>query len=771
MKEVKKATIKQFISSLLSVVAALALFLSVGGQQPVAAQGSADDIAVAQCVNAPQATTSQNDLTGKVNFVSTVAGQPIHQINALAASVSPEVAARNYLAGCGSLFGLKNQASELTVKRQTNASAGRSVVRFQQVYRSIPVYSAEFVVQLDSSKNVLVANGDLAPDLAIDVNPSVSAEVAQQAAVALVAQKYKVDAAALKASAPALWIYSPALLSNAGAPALVWRMDVTPDKIAPIRELVLIDAHTGKVALNLNQVDDALNRVTYTMNNSTTGSGTLVCDESNPTCSGGDTDAVNAHVYSGVVYNYYATNFGRNSIDNAGMELDSYVHYDTGYCNAFWDSYEMVYGDGCFLVVDDVVGHEMTHGVTEHESGLVYQNQSGAINESMSDIFGEFIDLTDGVGNDDPSVRWQMGEDTTGGTWGDGALRDLKNPPAYDQPDRMGSPLYYYGTSDYGGVHTNSGVGNKAAYLITDGDTFNGYTVTGIGIAKAQQVYYEAQTNIMTPSTNYAVLANALVQACNNLIAGGITNANDCTQVTNATLATEMKTKIPTPISPSGAGSDTTPTFKWSRVAGATQYRFQVYKGAAVVYTKTAAAAACAGTTCSNTPAVALPSASYKWRVQALVSGVWQKYSPLKAFSISTGGIKAGYYSGTGVGFTVLSNLTQVKSFFIVVNLPGCGTYQITHTVLAPIASKKFSFGGSFYASGAFSSSSAAAGKTGLSKFGPICGYVWTGGPFAWSATWKHALQASGTAQKDGPANLIEPTTEQGAFTIEKVGP
>ena len=126
---------------------------------------------------------------------------------------------------------------------------------------------------------------------------------------------------------------------------------------------------------------------------------------------------------------------------------------------------------------DDVVGHELTHGVTDYESNLVYIYQSGAISESLSDIWGEFVDLTNGRGNDSIGVRWLSGEDLAGGP-----ARDMQNPPAYNHPDRMKHPLYWRAAraDDNGGVHINSGVGNKAAYLMTDGDTFNGITVSGI---------------------------------------------------------------------------------------------------------------------------------------------------------------------------------------------------------------------------------------------------------------------------------------------------
>ena len=168
----------------------------------------------------------------------------------------------------------------------------------------------------------------------------------------------------------------------------------------------------------------------------------------------------------------------------------------------------MVYGEG-FASADDVVAHEMTHGVTEHESHLFYYMQSGAINEALSDIWGEWIDLTNGKGNDSPSVRWLMGEDLS-----IGAIRNMSNPPAYGDPDKMTSSLYYCGESDSGGVHYNSGIANKIAYLITDGDTFNAQSITGLGIPKAAQIFYRVQTAMLTSGGDFQDLGNDLAQAC-----------------------------------------------------------------------------------------------------------------------------------------------------------------------------------------------------------------------------------------------------------------
>jgi len=213
------------------------------------------------------------------------------------------------------------------------------------------------------------------------------------------------------------------------------------------------------VVLSINQVDTALDLATYTSGGTSTRPGTFICDETDPDCTaaGSDADAVRAHQYAADTYNFYLTNHGRDSIDGAGMQIISSVHYTpsppTAWCNASWNGTQMSYGDGCIITVDDVVGHELTHGVTQHESNLIYLKQSGAINESLSDIWGEFVDLTNGRGTDTSLVRWQVAEDSD-----DGPFRDMKNPPAHGQPDKMSSSFYQpeSNPSDNYGVHTTA---------------------------------------------------------------------------------------------------------------------------------------------------------------------------------------------------------------------------------------------------------------------------------------------------------------------------
>ncbi|SEO40997.1 fibronectin type III domain-containing protein [Paenibacillus sp. OV219] len=192
--------------------------------------------------------------------------------------------------------------------------------------------------------------------------------------------------------------------------------------------------------------------------------------------------AVDAHYNTNLVYNYYKNTLGRDSIDGNGMDIFSLVNVpDNGYLmdNAFWDGSAMYYGDGsgvsnggmnCTSCALDIVAHEITHGVTQYTSGLEYRNQSGALNESFSDIMGVVIDSND----------WDMGEDS--GMIG----RSLQYPARYGQPGKMSDSTYWPESNeeDNGGVHTNSGIPNHAAYLMVSkidgaGLSLNGRTTLG----------------------------------------------------------------------------------------------------------------------------------------------------------------------------------------------------------------------------------------------------------------------------------------------------
>ncbi|HDR5276907.1 M4 family metallopeptidase [Bacillus cereus] len=211
--------------------------------------------------------------------------------------------------------------------------------------------------------------------------------------------------------------------------------------------------------------------------------------------------AVDAHYHAGIVYDYYQNIHNRNSIDGRGGKIRSGVNYGVNVNNAFWNGQQMIYGDGDgseFIPLSgslDVVAHELTHAVTQYSAGLRYVNQSGALNESFSDVFGYFVD----------PANWDIGEAVYTPDISGDALRSLSNPEKYGQPSHMRDYQILPATKegDNGGVHINSGIPNKAAYL----------TIDAIGIEKAEEIYYRALTTYLMPTSDFKQARTALLQS------------------------------------------------------------------------------------------------------------------------------------------------------------------------------------------------------------------------------------------------------------------
>jgi Zn-dependent metalloprotease len=431
---------------------------------------------------------------------------------------NPTVTAKNFIAERSTAFGVKSKAVDFAPKK-SKKRGGRSYERFQQTYSQIPVFGAEVVIQLNVSGGVEYVVSDIMRETSalddgkVSTVPTIPAADAKFLAIELMAEKH--PGLQLDSSDAQLMIYQPAVVGNSGSTRLVWQTVVVSVSVPTVNEFILIDAHTGEVALHYTQIMDAMNREIYDSANTSADPGTLKRSEGGPAT--GITDVDTCYDYFRDIYNFYFNEHGRDSINNAGMTLSATVRicpsgYPCPYQNAFWNGSRMYFGAG--FVADDVTAHELTHGVTQYESNLLYLNESGAINESFSDMWGEWVDLTNSAGNDDPSVRWLCGEDIAG----IGAIRNMANPPEFGDPDRKGSPLWYTGGQDNGGVHTNSGVGNKLCYLLTDGDMFNYRTIFGMDISKTADLMYECQTNLLTNSADYEDLGDALIRAAANFL-------------------------------------------------------------------------------------------------------------------------------------------------------------------------------------------------------------------------------------------------------------
>jgi Zn-dependent metalloprotease len=402
-------------------------------------------------------------------------------------------------------------------------SRGLRIVRLRQEFHGVPVLGAAIVVQIGKDGGVEFLLSDVARDRArmhsreFQIEPTVWEGVAQ--GMALSAAEEASGAPDLEIRQPRLMIYEPSILGNAGASRLVWFINVRSETTA-VDEVVLVDAISGEVAFHYSRVRNARNRDVYDCEEVPDSLGTLVRSEGQSATGNSDVDL--AYDYLGDTYDFYASEVGRDSIDDLGMTLVARVRYcPSGSCpdyeNAFWNGSEMRFGTG-YASADDVVGHELTHGVTQHGADLIYWGESGAIDESLSDIFGELVDLTNGAGDDTPEVRWLLGEDLP-----IGPTRNMQDPtvayPPYSpsSPDRRFSEHWWNLWSDNRGVHVNSGVGNKLAYLLTDGGTFNGETITGQGISAVAGLFYEAQQNLLVPASDYADLFLVLRRAALNV--------------------------------------------------------------------------------------------------------------------------------------------------------------------------------------------------------------------------------------------------------------
>ncbi len=436
------------------------------------------------------------------------------------------------------LFRMTAPALELTPVEVSTDTVGMTHVRLQQQVGSVPVWGAQMVVHLDDAGHVWAVNGTYLPGTTVNTTPSVMFAGAVTAARTHLLTD---ERATLNADQSELVVY------RRGGPAvLAWKVQLWADD--PLGNwTVFVDAHDGSVIHRLNSLDTARDRRTFDANHTSSLPGTPVCDESNPTCTGGDPPAKAAHRNAGVTYDYYFTKFGRDSYDDAGATLVSTVHYNNNYNNAFWNGNQMVYGDGDGVLFSyfsgglDVVAHELTHAVTDLTADLIYEDQSGALNESYSDVFGTFTEFF----GEPAQADWLLGEDIyTPGTPGD-ALRSLADPTlgTFDatdprnsggQPDHIDSYAYYPLVIDSGGVHTNSGIPNKAAYLVARGGTFYGVPVAGIGITKTEQIYYRTLVHYLTPASDFWAAREASIQSCLDMIGSfGIIPA-DCGSVQNA---------------------------------------------------------------------------------------------------------------------------------------------------------------------------------------------------------------------------------------------
>ncbi len=394
---------------------------------------------------------------------------------------------------------------QLELKRVRVDEQGHRHLRYQQVEQGLPVLGSELLVHMDEAGLIYAANGSARGGAASSPKPTLSDEAARLAAL-----RHGEGSARSVEGTPRL-VYFRA--EGQEALELAWEVRVLGEGAdLPVDDLVYVHAHQGTVLDVRAQVHSAINRRVYSANNGTTLPGTLRRSEGQAAINDATVDDNYTRLFR--AYNCYNRYFGRDSYDNAGSEVKSSVRYDTSLNNAFWwnSTKQMAYGDGDGTQFSplgsdpDVVVHEFTHGLTAAESGLVYSNESGALNEAMSDIFAAFCSSPLGGVWETGTNVWQIGElSFTPNTGGD-ALRYMNNPTA-DGASRDYYPERYTGTADNGGVHWNSGIANLAFKLLSTGGTHprskTSISVAGIGVEAAGRIFYRANIDFFTSSTTF----------------------------------------------------------------------------------------------------------------------------------------------------------------------------------------------------------------------------------------------------------------------------
>jgi bacillolysin len=536
-------TVARRLAGTLLIACALALGVAAGGDaQDVAAERA---FAAMETAAGARLSITRSPRNGLATFISAPPGRALSVPAAKGATARDR--ALSFVSAYGEAFGLRD-GRDVAVARSERDALGIDHVRMTQVRGGIPVTGGELIVHLREGR-VLAANGKTLEDLdSVGLDPAITSLEAVNLARRFVARKFGVPRASI--SAPRLELFNQGMLNGRSFPTrLAWFVEARAEAL---REYIWIDAESRMVLLHFSQLTHARNRAIYDADSTQTtpaAPGALIRSEGQ-VATGAATlsDALNAYNYSGNAYDYFFTQHGRDSFDGVGGQIRSTIREcpddePCPYSNAYWDGFRMVYGEG-FTDDDDVVAHELTHAVTERTANLFYYMQSGALNESFSDIFGETIDQWNG----DPEPggsRWLIGEELP-----DGAFRSMTVPTLYGDPGKMSDPEFRCDTDpiyqDAGGVHSNSGIPNHAFALMVDGGGYNGQTISPLdpnqftSLLKAAKIQYRALTLYLTSTSDFQDNYNALNQACVDLVGVAGITAGNCADVSRALDAVEM---------------------------------------------------------------------------------------------------------------------------------------------------------------------------------------------------------------------------------------
>ena len=463
----------------------------------------------------------------------------------------------NFLSQYKSIYAIENINESLKFVALKTDMYGLKHYTLQQQYKGVDVFDTELKFHFDKNENLKSINGNIIPDINLNITPGVSITDANNKALKLIeSQNLNQSGKALKIISNKLYVFPKGLAQgHITSKHLVYRIEVRNDY--DVREFLFIDAHSGKLIEQFTGIAHGLNRSLYEedLNNKrySEGGSTFFLNQWQK----------NQVETAGHVYYFFKNTFNFISFDNNDAEMISINNSTLLDCpNAAWNGSTTLYCDG--IASDDVVAHEWGHAYTDYTADLIYSYESGALNESFSDIWGETIDLLNNYQDEgenlsirtgsNNSVRWKCGEDVEGGI-----IRDMWDPTLYGNPGKMTDADYYCDTGDNGGVHYNSGIPNHAYALIVDGGTYNGQTINGLGLTKAAHIFWRTLSEYLTRTSGFSTFADAIEASTNDLIginleglsttetpagiSGNVITSADYNEVLKALIAVELRSE------------------------------------------------------------------------------------------------------------------------------------------------------------------------------------------------------------------------------------
>jgi len=504
-------------------------------------------------------------------------------------------------------FGIRDASKELSLFKSHSDPhfPERRTLHFRQQVRGTPVFGAALKVHMDEQAQITMVDGNFVPDLAkkmknvlsmepidIEVAKTVAIEFAKAEIATGVDESWQVISANLS-------IYREGLFNGRpGDNHFTWLCIVVNSERPNVKEQIFVEAISGKVIKNIPLIHNVqgINRQAW---NGVYNQGSPFWNEGDsfPTSS---SEANFGLIAAKNIYDMFINAFNYRSYDNQNARMIyvfDLVDVTNTICpNAFWDGRKINACNG--LAREDIIGHEWGHAYDEHTANLVYQDQSGALNEALADIVGETLQQL--FGNSSPvrpdrscfnGNRWIIGDEAPAFP---GGLRDMYNPNCLGQPSHtQDSQFAYCGDQDNGGVHTNSGVANQFYSLLVDGGSLNSQTVQGIGFFKGFHIVMRAMMVHMTPSSDFPAFGTAVLNSCNELqgvnlrspvdgtLSGQTISAADCQSVVAASLATRLAETICHAFPPTYCALDANDTVFCDKISNSLRYkldRFEYFK-------------------------------------------------------------------------------------------------------------------------------------------------------------------------------------------------